>query len=125
MVDEVKFTFLHYPFPVLKPFVRHSELNLLSAPELAATKAYTIGRRGDYKDYLDLYFVLNDGIITLGDLLILASEKYRTEFNDRLFLEQLLYLDDVPENVLQFLRPAVNKDALRGFFQNIISSIKI
>ncbi len=42
----VKLTFLHYPFPPLLPLVHGAHPPLLSVKEIAATKAYTIGRRG-------------------------------------------------------------------------------
>ena len=64
LVDGVKVTFLAYPFPVLTPFVSIGNLNLLSIPEIAPTKAYSIGRCGTYKDSVDLYFVLKGGYTT-------------------------------------------------------------
>src|SRR5580658_2232057 len=51
LVNGVKLTFLAYPFPAREPFVRYDEVLLLSVREIAATKAYTIGRRGSFKDY--------------------------------------------------------------------------
>ena len=38
-VDEVKLTFLHYPFPPLLPLLVTPQLPLLSVKEIAATKA--------------------------------------------------------------------------------------
>src|SRR5205823_14523930 len=58
LVDGVKVSFLRYPFPVHEPFVRYEKVSLLSVREIAMTKAYTVGRRGSYKDYVDLYFVI-------------------------------------------------------------------
>jgi hypothetical protein len=49
LVDDVKVTFLKYPFPTFDPFVIHEQAPLLSVREIAATKAYTIGRRGAYR----------------------------------------------------------------------------
>jgi len=54
LVDGVKITFLAYPFPLLEPLVSFDGLSMLSVREIGATKAYTIGRRGTYKDYVDL-----------------------------------------------------------------------
>src|ERR1700692_4765828 len=47
LVDDVKITFLKYPFPTFDPFVIYDQVPLLSVREIAATKAYTLGRRGD------------------------------------------------------------------------------
>jgi hypothetical protein len=51
-VNDVKVTFLRYPYPVILDLRSENGLALLSIPEIAATKAYTIGRRGSYKDYV-------------------------------------------------------------------------
>ncbi|MEK7146916.1 MAG: nucleotidyl transferase AbiEii/AbiGii toxin family protein, partial [Patescibacteria group bacterium] len=50
-LEETKLTFLHYPFPIIKPLIFENNIALLSVPEIAATKAYTIGRRATYRDY--------------------------------------------------------------------------
>ena len=46
LISGIKMTFLKYPFPVLNNFVDWDGLKILDIPELSATKAYTIGRRG-------------------------------------------------------------------------------
>ena len=55
--------------------------------QAADTKAYTIGRRGSYKDYVDLYFVLAERHATLNDIIAGAEQKFGADFNSRLFLE--------------------------------------
>jgi len=40
LVDDVKITFLKYPFPTFDPFVIYEKAPLLSVREIAATKAY-------------------------------------------------------------------------------------
>jgi hypothetical protein len=44
LVDDVKITHLKYPFPTFDPFMIYEQVPLLSVREIAATKAYTIGR---------------------------------------------------------------------------------
>jgi len=56
--DNVKITFLRYPYSLLRDLVSFKGISMLAVPEIAATKAYTIGRRGSFKDYIDLYWVL-------------------------------------------------------------------
>lgn len=122
----VKHTFLHYPFPPLLPLVSSETIELLSSKELLATKAYTIGRRGTLKDYVDLYVGMSEGVGMLTELIELAGEKYGNAFNDRLFLEQLLYLDDVEEVPLTMLNRALpTKESLRNFFSQEIAKIKL
>jgi len=57
-INGVKITFLHYPFKI--KFSRNFE-NIINLPDLltlSAMKAYTLGRRAKWKDYVDLYFII-------------------------------------------------------------------
>lgn len=71
--------------------------------EIASTKAYTIGRRVEYKDYIDLYFVLKEQGVSLGDVIDLSNRKYGSKFNSRLFLEQLVD-DSIEELPIKFIK---------------------
>lgn len=121
-VDGTKITFLRYPFPVLDTLTIYENLKLLSVKEIAATKAYTVGRRGSFKDYVDLYYVLVEKHASLRDVVDMAERKYTALFNTRLFLEQLIYLDDVTDTAILFLKPEVSKESLRVFFEEQIKS---
>ena len=124
LINEVKITFLNYPFPVLNNFVDWDGLKMLDIPELSATKAYTIGRRGLFKDYIDLFFVLSGNYANLDQIMQLADKKYGKEFNSRLFLEQLIYLDDVEETGIIFLKQPVDKKQIEAFFVQQVKQIK-
>lgn len=123
--SEVKVTFLHYPFKRIEPTVRYKNIVMYSVLELAAMKAYTIGRRGTHKDYVDIYYVLRQGKITLADIIAKAQLKYDKEFNDRLFLEQLLYVEDIADEDITFLREEKNLVELKGYFKEKISGLKL
>jgi predicted nucleotidyltransferase component of viral defense system len=117
LVDDVKITFFKYPFQTFDPFVIYEHVPVLSVREIAATKAYTIGRRGAFKDYIDLYFILWDQHATLTDIIDIAEKKFGFEFNSRLFLEQLVFLDDVEDTDIQFLKHPVTRPELLSFFE--------
>lgn len=117
LVDDVKITFLKYPFPTFDPFVIYDDVPLLSVREIAATKAYTIGRRGAFKDYIDLYFILSEQHVTLTDIIDIAEKNFGFEFNSRLFLEQLVFLDDVEDTDIQFLKTSITGAELLSFFE--------
>ena len=121
LVDGVKVTFLSYPFPTFDPFVSLDGVFALSVPEIAATKAYTIGRRGSFKDYVDLYFVLTGRHATLGEVIDLAERKYGDAFNSRLFLEQLVFVDDLEDTEVEFLVQTVDRDDIKIFFEILVS----
>jgi hypothetical protein len=121
LIEGVKFTFLHYPFPVLLPLERSGPIPILSAEEILVAKAYTIGRRGEFKDYVDLYVGIKRGYSSISEIITLAQRKYGEAFNDRLFLEQLVYLDDVNEVEITMASDIVpTKAELIEYFSSLI-----
>jgi hypothetical protein len=123
LVNGVKVSFIRYPFPVREPFVRYEDVSLLSVREIAMTKAYTIGRRGSYKDYIDLYFVLAERHATLNDIIVGAEQKFGADFNSRLFLEQLVYLDDLTDTNVRFIKPEVTPRDIQTFFEDRVREL--
>ena len=54
IVGDVKLTFFQYPFPVVPEEVFGKVFRMPSLISLAAMKAYALGRRSKWKDYVDL-----------------------------------------------------------------------
>ncbi|MEX0918511.1 MAG: hypothetical protein WDZ85_00885 [Candidatus Paceibacterota bacterium] len=101
-------------------------IDILSVQEILATKAYTIGRRGSLKDYLDLFSGLSSGQSSLSEIIDLAERKYQLAFNARLFLEQLLYLDDLPAEEVMMLSSSVpTKEEMADFFRQKIQALEL
>ena len=57
-------------------------------------KAYALGRRAKWKDYVDLYFILN-GRCSLAQISARAKKIFGAEFNEKIFREQLSYFKDI------------------------------
>jgi predicted nucleotidyltransferase component of viral defense system len=125
LAGNAKVTFLAYPFRTLLP-IRHMEgFSLLSVPEIGATKAYTIGRRGSYRDYVDLYFIMAKGYASLDRIVALAEQKFGAAFNSRLFAEQLLFVDDVDDYEIDFLATPVSVDGIIAFFKSEVEKLSL
>lgn len=94
--DKIKITFLHYPFKHAdQPIQIKENLRLFTIQDIARQKAYTIGRRGEYRDYFDLYTILKRAEITFIDLIRTTKQLYGSVFDEKLFLEQLVYFNDL------------------------------
>lgn len=124
-VDGLKISFIKYPFPLIFGLIEYQAIKLLSIKEIAATKAYTINRRGSFKDYVDLFFIILEKHSSLEEIIEIAEKKYRNEFNSRLFLEQLVYLDDIEDTKIEFLKDRVDKNRIKNFFEEKIKEINI
>jgi len=94
LVDGIKLTFLYYPFSIefrdrLDDFIKLPDL-----PTLAALKAYALGRRSKWKDYVDLYFILKNKI-SLKDIIKRSVKIFGKNFNEKIFRAQLSYFKDL------------------------------
>lgn len=119
----VKITFVYYPFPHAFPLKKlKNGLQLFSVGDIAIKKAYTIGRRGEYRDYFDLYTILIDKAIDLRGLILETKKIYGSVFEEKIFLQQLVYFDDL----LNFDIEGVNSNRIpapeevRRFFEKLV-----
>ena len=94
IVNDVKLTFFQYPFPIEPTAKFETYFRLPSLLQLAAMKAYALGRRSKWKDYVDLYFLLRDHF-TIADITACASEVFGELFSEKMFRSQLCYFDDI------------------------------
>ena len=110
LIDDIKFTFFSFPHNVIPG----SEPDLIT---LAAMKAFALGRRAKWKDYVDLYFILRDyysihqiskkAVVLFGELYI--EKQFRAQlsyFADINYSEEITYIIPNPpteEEIKSFL----------------------
>ena len=94
IVNDVKVTFFQYPFPVQPTEKFETYFRLPSLLQLAAMKAYALGRRSKWKDYVDLYFLLQNHF-SIEDISVTATQLFGELYSEKLFRSQLCYFDDI------------------------------
>ncbi len=122
--DMIKITFLFYPFkPYFDGITLDSGLRIAPIKEIAVGKAYTIGRRGEYRDYFDLYTIFEKKLVSLDEVIDIAEKKYTNVFNSKLFLQQLVYFNDLLNfdiiSSAQSLLPA--PDEVKKYLENEVN----
>jgi len=125
IAGNVKLDFVKYPFPLLFKLIKYQGVDIIEIKEIATMKAYALGRRPILKDYVDLYYILKEKYVTLEEIIKLSQKKYKSEFNPRLFLEQLIYLEDVEDMQIDFLKKVVKKQEMEKFFRSEVKKIKL
>ncbi len=93
LIDGVKVTFLQYPFK----FDFQEGIEVIKLPDLltlAALKAYALGRRAKWKDYVDMYFILSN-YFSMKAVVQKTSIIFGNSFNEKIFREQLAYFKDI------------------------------
>ena len=99
--QEIKVTFLNYPFRFdLNNVLETDGLRLFNIYDIAVQKAYTIGRRGEYRDYFDLYIILKDHHTRFDKLVVGAKKVYGSVFDEKMFLiESFIQSHNAEENI--------------------------
>jgi hypothetical protein len=124
MCRNVKFTFLNFDYEVPHAVNIQNTITIPNLLDLAAMKAFALGRRSKWKDYVDLYFIIKDHY-TVAMISNRAAEIFGDMFSEKLFRGQLSYFVgisfdegvefmpgfDVPENLIkEFLISASLED---------------
>ncbi len=128
-----KVTFLAYPFPLLEPLINGEKIceelkniKLASLKEIALMKAYTLGRRAAYRDYIDIYYLLKTGKVDLKYIEEQGPRKFsmgeESAFNPRLFLEQLIYTADIEDAdiSLGMTFDKIKRDDIENYLKNAL-----
>ncbi len=93
LVDGVKLTFYQYPFFLSGELQIRDSVSIPALAILAAMKAFALGRRAKWKDYVDLFFIINK--LGYEKVISTAKELFANEFNEKLFRSQLSYFKDI------------------------------
>lgn len=90
----VKITYLYYPFPIRGNLtqVKHN-LQLPDLITLLSMKIYALSRRSKWKDYVDIYFGLQN--FTLDAIISEAKTIFGNELNEKIIRTQLAYFKDI------------------------------
>ncbi len=113
----VQVTLFYYEFLPLYPKVRSGSLPLFNLKDIAADKAYTLGRRPMWRDYVDLFFLFKDRHVSLKSLIKDAKKKFSFNFAPKLFLEQLTYYKDIKEFKVEFIGREYSPKEIQEFLK--------
>ena len=93
MVNNVKLTLFNFPYHITYDSQFENIIKIPDLLTLAAMKAFALGQRAKWKDYVDLYFITKK--YSLAQIIKKTIELFGNEFNEKLFRVQLAYFDDV------------------------------
>jgi len=114
-IQDVKFTFFQFPFKIDAKEKLDDILRLPNLLDLAAMKAYALGRRSKWKDYVDLYFILKEHY-TIKQIPDRSTDLFGQLFSEKLFRAQLSYFDDIAySESVEFLLSPVPDNEIKNF----------
>ncbi len=121
---EVRFEFVHYQFPALKPRKKWQGVLIDSLEDLAANKTMALIERHAPKDAVDIYFLITKKGFTPKRLLALAEKKFGLQMHEDTFLGEVLRA----AKLLPEIRPMLHGTArqqeatlkeIQNYFKNI------
>lgn len=113
-LNGVKLSFFEYPYPLIAPKSRYKEnVYVAGIPDIAAMKMETIGSRGSYKDFIDIYFLLQK--YSLENILGFVRQKFTNiDYNEVHLLKALIYFEDARGTAMPQLIKQVSWQEVTG-----------
>jgi hypothetical protein len=114
-MNSVKLTFFSFPFSVHHPVKINSIITMPELLSLAAMKAFALGRRSKWKDYVDLYFIIKDHY-TIQEISGTANTIFSNQFSEKLFREQLSFHKDIDySETVDYIEDEVPENEIREY----------
>lgn len=94
IISGVNFSFFHYPFAVNATLSFENLIQMPDLKDLAAMKAYALGRRARWKDYVDLYYILSQHF-SISEISFRAQEIFGELYLEKQFRAQLAFFEEI------------------------------
>lgn len=121
--NKIKISFIYYPYSPLYKTISNFYLNFFSWKDIGSDKAHTIGRRGEWRDYVDLYFIIKKGF-SFNNIIKGAEKKFGDSFSEKLFLSQLTYYGDLKDFTVDFIGKEHSREEIKKFLEKEVKKYK-
>jgi hypothetical protein len=119
IVNSIKLTFFQFNHKIPHTIKFDNIIKIPSLLDLAGMKAYALGGRAKWKDYVDLYFIIKYKY-SLKEISKKAKELFDNFFNEKLFLEQLSYFEDIDfTEHIEYINKPIPKQKIKNFLIEI------
>ncbi len=115
IVNGVKLTFYHYPYPIIADLEVENTISIPSLLTLAAMKAFALGRRAKWKDYFDLFLIIKDHY-SIDEISEEAERIFGDMYSAKLFRQQLSFHKDIDySESIDFIANSYNEKEVKDF----------
>ena len=122
VIHDVKLTFFSFPYRIDAPTDFDQIVHIPDLLTLAAMKAYALGGRAKWKDYVDLYILLRDHF-SLAQISEKSKDLFSAYYNEKLFREQLCYFQDIDySEKVDFVVQPVSDEEIKQFLTNVATT---
>ena len=94
IIKGVKLTYFNFNYKISYAKKIDDYIKIPDLLTLAAMKAFALGMRAKWKDYVDLYFIMKNGY-SVEQITAKGRKIFGNEFNEKIFRSQLAYFKDI------------------------------
>lgn len=110
-IGGISLSCFYYPYGLIRELTEFAGVYVASLEDIAAMKVVAIVQRGTYRDFIDIYYLLE--IFGLSKILSWALEKYPS-YSKLMVLKGLIYFEDAEKNI------KLEKKRIRIFDRSLI-----
>jgi hypothetical protein len=124
-LNKVNVSFLYYPYPVLRRFLRYHGVAVSDPLDIALTKIAAIAQRGSRRDFIDLYWACHEGL-RLPLLLTRFREKYgKANYSPYHLLKSLVYFSEAEKEPMPRLLVPASWRNVKQFFEIEVGKLNL
>lgn len=123
-VGKIRFTIFYYNYPLLFKPKSFLGINIADLRDIAAMKIASISDRGWKRDFIDLYFLIKNRIVTLRECLNLYSQKFKKlQQNKAHILKSLIYFEDAEKEKMPKMFKPIAWLEIKEFLEQKVKSL--
>ncbi len=118
-LNDVKFSLFYYQYPLINPLLDFKKIKIASIIDIAAMKIAAIGERGAKRDFIDLYFILQE--ISAKQAFDAYEKKYQKLASNFIHIQKsLVYFNEAEEEPMPQMLKQINWQEVKNYFENSI-----
>lgn len=121
LIHGVRISFLHMQAPFLFPGTPYRGLTIADCRDIAVMKLVAIGGYGSRKDFVDLFFLMRNGVSLETAFQLLRKRFTKVDYNEYHIMKSLVYFQDAESEPMPNMIRTVTWDEIK---RNFISEIK-
>ncbi|MCG2713047.1 MAG: nucleotidyl transferase AbiEii/AbiGii toxin family protein [Candidatus Omnitrophica bacterium] len=123
--EGVRFSIFYYEYPLLHSTRKFGKVNILDIRDIAAMKIAAIASRGVKRDFIDFYFICQEGI-SLDEAIRLYDKKYKNLATTSVhIMKSLVYFEDAEKDPMPNMLKPCKWEEVKRFFEREVKKITI
>ena len=121
LIHGVRISFLHTQAPFLFLGTAYRGLTIADCRDIAVMKLVAIGGRGSRKDFVDLFFLMRNGVALESAFQLLQKRFTNVDYNEYHIMKSLVYFQDAESEPMPNMIRTVTWDEIK---QSVVSEVK-